>query len=158
MDDVSVEIAADRTAVRDVLERYLFGLDRRDYRGLASCFASDAQAEYLLSASAPPDRLNGVDEIVAFLQQIEAFPVSTHALGNAEIRIDGDRATSDSLVTATLLSGDAVSGRIHVRGIRYADRFLRSTDGWLITHRRHTPVWQYDVVSHPPLLPGLSGS
>jgi hypothetical protein len=158
MPNSSAAEAADRVAIREVLERYLFALDRRDFSGLASCFGSDAQAEYVLSASGPPERLSGVDEIVSFLRRIEAFPASTHTWGNAGIQIDGDGAESDLLVTATLVNGPAASARVSVRGIRYVDRLVRSGDGWLIAHRRHAPIWQYDVASQNPFLPDDGGS
>ena len=145
VDPVS-QLELDRLAVRNTLERYLVCLDRRDFPGLAACFTEDAEANFEVA----PERLIGAHAIVDFLRTIENYSASTHAWGNVSIVVQGDGAESDLFVVATLLRGPAATGRISVRGVRYQDRLVRSSGGWLIAERVHSALWQYDVVARAP--------
>ena len=140
----------DQAAIRDVLEKYFYGLDRRDFAALADCFTSDAYGEYDGGKTIHVGR----EAIIEALRGITQFTFSTHLPGSTMIDVDRDRAKTETTGVAFLVvdeGGD--KGRILVRGLRYIDDFVKTPEGWRICHRVHIPIWQYEVVSVPPGLP-----
>jgi len=62
--------------------------------------------------------------------------------------LDGDFATCDSRLTASLLYIEGNEHQVAVRAIWYRDKLRREGDRWLICERVHEPQWQYDVSTH----------
>jgi hypothetical protein len=140
----------DREAIRDLLNRYFYGLDRRDFGLLATCFASDAEGQYDGGKAVHLGR----EAIIETLRGIAQFEFSIHLMGNTAINLDGDRANAETHAVAFLaVDGSAEKGLIMARGLRYLDDLRKGPEGWQITHRVHIPLWQYEVTSIPPGLP-----
>lgn len=135
----------DRLAVRETIEGYLYCLDRKDWGGIAASFSDNARARYNLD----PKIMVGGKAIADFLHLVETYASTNHALSNLHIVVEGDHATSDSHVIATLHLGDHLTGRVLVRSIRYQDTLQRDGDRWVISERFHEPQWQFDVTSLP---------
>jgi hypothetical protein len=57
-----------------------------------------------------------------------------HLLGNFDVRIDGDAASSRTMCFNPMVF-DAESGQVMFIGIWYIDEFIRTADGWRM-HRR----------------------
>lgn len=126
-------------AIYEVLVRYADGIDRHDFVGVGSCFAEEAHAVY-----GGNDAGGSRDAIVAYLRRAHTAAASTHLVGGVRIDVDGDRAEAESTVVAFLVD----DGMLRIRGLRYADRFVRRGDEWLIADRVHSAAWmaQADVV------------
>lgn len=140
--------SVDERAVRAVLERYFACIDRQDRAGLARVFTPDVEIDYFDGAM----HVEGLGALVD--GPPPAFRSSMHALAHASITIDGDRAHADTYAVAhLLLDGDGPAGTLTTRGLRYVDELTRTTDGWLISHRRHIPLWQSDQTATPPSAP-----
>ncbi|MET0580049.1 MAG: nuclear transport factor 2 family protein, partial [Ilumatobacteraceae bacterium] len=130
------------------LERYFACIDRQDRAGLAHVFTPDVEIDYFDGAM----HVEGLGALVD--GPPPAFRSSMHALAHASITIDGDRAHADTYAVAhLLLDGDGPAGTLTTRGLRYVDELTRTTDGWLISHRRHIPLWQSDQTATPPSAP-----
>ncbi|MBT2412481.1 nuclear transport factor 2 family protein [Streptomyces sp. ISL-12] len=148
MTDATPTDAIDRFLVRETLERYLGSLDDKDWDGIAGCFTDDAMSYY----NDEPDALRGGTGVATWLHRMKAYDATNHALGNARITVDGDRATAHSLVVATLHQGTEGVGRVQVRAIDYRDQLIRTADGWRIQKRVHRPTLQYDALSQTKIL------
>ena len=135
--------ALDKVAIRETIENYLNFLDARNWEGIASCFSDDAKSWYNFE----PQALIGGKGVADWLRRIEAYGSTDHALSNLHIDVDGDLATCDSRLTASLHFGAERDGTISVRAIWYRDKLRRSGDRWVIYERRHEPQWQYEVPS-----------
>jgi 3-phenylpropionate/cinnamic acid dioxygenase small subunit len=131
----------DRQQIHDVLVRYAEGIDRRDFEAVASCFMTDARASYGGRNIGP-----GMETIVEFLRHgVDSSLASTHLVGNVQIEVDNDRATSVSATIAVHVVERAGDGtRVLIRGLRYHDRLRRSKDGWRIAERVHEQRWMAD--------------
>lgn len=120
---------ADRLAITEQLYRYCRSVDRLDAALGHGCFHADSIANF------PTYQGSGrgwIDHIcVAHL----AFLHHSHQVTNVIIEIDGDRAGSESYVTATLRQD--VDGRIIQREFwaRYVDTWSRRDGGWAIDRR-----------------------
>jgi 3-phenylpropionate/cinnamic acid dioxygenase small subunit len=145
----------DRQQIYNVLVRYAEGIDRRDFDAVATCFTVDADASYGGKSVGP-----GVGAILEFLRHgVESSLASTHLVGNLQIEIDGDRATSVSAVIAVHVVDRAEEGtRVLIRGLRYHDQLKRVDSGWRIAERVHEQRWMADcagqVLSSGEALPG----
>lgn len=142
----NADVALAKLAVRETIEDYLNFLDAKDWDGIASCFSDDAKSWYNFEAQV----LNGGSGVANWLRvRVGPYGATDHALSNLHIVIDGDSATCDSRLTASLLHAAAGGEkRIAVRAIWYRDKLRRTHDRWLIYERRHEPQWQYEVPSH----------
>jgi ketosteroid isomerase-like protein len=151
--ELELEHLLARTAILETLRRYCASLDRRDFEALASCFSDDCRAKFSVS-STETDTLVGGKAIAKWCHAILQFRHSIHNVSHADIKIDGEMATSTSLLVATLIHGSERGGRAFVRGIQYDDTLRRTGNGtWLIDSRSHRALWQYDAPSQIPGLP-----
>jgi hypothetical protein len=144
----------DRQAVRDLTERYFCGVDRKDRDLILSCFSEDAIYEFVVEQRL----LQGAAEMSKVFGGSGGARVSSHALCNQSIMLDGDHSQADTFAVAHLVEGMAGPGRILVRGLRYLDDVVRGPRGWRIVHRRHHSLWQYEAASTSPDLRGCTAS
>ena len=148
--------ALERLAIRDVVERYFVGIDRRDRPLVLSCFTDDAIYEFALEGRVARGR--------AELEQIfgradpERSGHTSHGICNTAISVSGAEATADTMALAHLVEGLAGPGRVMIRGLRYRDKLIRQADGWRIVHRIHHSLWQYDAEAVSPDMRQRAGS
>jgi len=131
MQDVDAAVARD--AIRDLAARYAHAGDRGRFDDMAALFAPDAVLEM-------PDgrRLDGRDAIRAFLvetaetMRVAATPGSfiRHHVTTHQITVEtSDRASGHAYFFVVTDRGPDHWGR-------YADRYVRTDDGWRFAARR----------------------
>lgn len=128
----------DRGTIDDLLARYAFAIDLREWDDLRDVFAKDAEIEY----SGGTQCHAGIDAIVEFFRTTAGRVAATqHLLHTALIRATGpDTATGLTHVTAHHVahgsSRPAPATATYTVTGTYTDRFTRTTDGWRIAARR----------------------
>lgn len=128
----------DRIDVAEVLSRYSYGWDTRDFELVRSCFTPDAAVEY----SSLPDFASGFPEFFELERAtILQLAATQHLISNLLVRVDGDTATCSSYVQATHYDD---AGHTWTTGGRYDDELVRAADGWRISRRRFTRQWIHD--------------
>ncbi len=143
----------DQAAIQEVIGRYFYSLDRREFSTLETCFTSDAQGEYFGGETI----FAGREAIIEALRSISRYKFTNHLISNMMIKVDGDRAKADTYAVAFLVVDDGgTKGRILVRGLQYVDDLSHGPEGWCISHRLHIPTWQYEAASVSPILPQVS--
>jgi ketosteroid isomerase-like protein len=141
----TAQTALDKVAIRETIEDYLNFLDAKDWAGIARCFTQDSQSFY----NSEPGVLQGGHGVAEWIRvRVGKYGATDHALSNLHIVVEGDRATCDSRLTASLLYEEGAERRISVRAIWYRDKLRREGDRWLIYERVHEPQWQYNVAAH----------
>jgi len=130
---------ADRAEIDDLLARYCFAIDRRDWAGLREVFAVDAVITY-----SGPRISAGINEIVAFFRTTASGAAATqHLLHTSRVWATGpDTAEGLSHVTAHHVGHGVVlpapeAATYTVTGT-YDDRFARTPGGWRIAQRTLT--------------------
>jgi hypothetical protein len=120
-------VSEDRDAIRELLYRYCFNMDRHLFSELSELFARDG--EWV----APYARATGRDAIAALLRRnVPASPGRMHFTMNSVISLDGDRAEAESNYLVVLESGGGLVPS--VCGI-YVDVLTRSPGGWQFQRR-----------------------
>jgi hypothetical protein len=141
---------ADRAEIHDVIVRYGWAIDTKDWSLLDTCFTADAEVDY---SSNPGGKKGPYQQIRSWLEKmISAFPVTQHLMANIDVQLAGDTATCRTMVTNP--QGAATrEGPLHFFyvGARYDDQFVRTPDGWRIKLRVETTLW-FEGTLPPELL------
>jgi hypothetical protein len=124
--------------IRDVLDRYCVGIDRRDWELVRDCFTADCQADYGRSGS-----WTAREPFVAWLDETHRDVGPTqHRLTNHQVQVNGDVATASSYLDALLQVEHRDHDLLHVVA-SYADELVRTEEGWQIAARRtETFLWR----------------
>jgi hypothetical protein len=136
--------------LRALNERYFHALDQCDLAAVGACFTDNAESIYLGGEWI----LSGREQLVERLQVIRTFASSIHVPTTMSFSSDGDRATGTVYAIAHIAIGDGDVARLAVRGLRYVDEYTREGGTWRIRTRRQDPLWQYEVPTVPPEIPG----
>jgi 3-phenylpropionate/cinnamic acid dioxygenase small subunit len=134
------EQLSDRAEIQDVIHRYAWSIDTRDWDTLDTCFTEDAYVDY---SSNPAGRAGPYKEIRPWLERnLAAFAVMQHLMMNIDVTFDGDRATARTMMVNPM-GAKTREGPLHFFyvGGRYDDDFVRTPDGWRIAKRVETLLW-----------------
>ena len=119
-----------RSEIRDVLARYVRGVDRLDAELIRSCYHPDAYEVHRI--------FNGNGHEFATWRARQTFR-SHHVLSESAIKFDGDRAfveTPHSAVVHVDIATPEHTGILEARSSGwYLDVFTREQEQWLIKHR-----------------------
>jgi hypothetical protein len=141
----------DRAAIHDVVMRYFFAVDDRDWAGVRACFTADARLDYVVFAG-------GADEVVDTIARgLSHFTHIMHHGGNVLIELAGDGARCETYAVCHHRLGEGDGARDRVSAIRYRDRLRRDPGGWRIAERSVTFVWERlepVAPAPPPRTPG----
>jgi 3-phenylpropionate/cinnamic acid dioxygenase small subunit len=133
---------ADRLAITDVLHRYAWAIDDKDWAGLDEVFTPDAWLDY---SSNPGGFAGPYAEARAWLESVmQYFPTTQHLMSNSSIELAGDRATAKTMVhnPQGARTRDAHLHMFFV-GARYDDELVRVEAGWRISKRVETLLWMH---------------
>ncbi len=126
---------ADREAIRDCLHRYCRGVDRCDEEMLRSAYWKDAHDDHVVFAGTR-------EELIAWVMPLlAAREATTHTLSNVIIRLDGDRADSESYFQGYHVVRVDGALRANLQGGRYLDRLERRGGEWRIAARKVVVDW-----------------
>jgi SnoaL-like domain len=131
MTDAELRALADRQQIADLIYRYCRAVDRLDVPLGHSIWHDDGIADYGEDVYRGDGR-SVIDHICA---QHRRTLHHSHQVSNIIVELDGDRAGSESYVTATLRvrSGEQLK-QINVWG-RYIDRWSRRNNRWGLDRR-----------------------
>ncbi|OBB31877.1 hypothetical protein A5792_14395 [Mycolicibacterium peregrinum] len=131
---LSLAEISDRLEIQQLLIDYSTAIDRRLFDDLDAVFTSDAYIDYRA--------MGGIDgrypEVKAWLAEVlPNFPAYAHMLGNFDVRIDGDKASSRTICfNPMVLPG--LEQQVLFCGLWYEDEFIRTADGWRMSRRVET--------------------
>ncbi|HSW11865.1 MAG TPA: nuclear transport factor 2 family protein [Solimonas sp.] len=122
---------ADRQAITDLIYRYCRAVDRLDIPLGHSVWHEDGHADYGETVY----RGNGRGVIDHICAQHRHTLHHSHQVSNILIELDGDRAGSESYVTATLRMGRGDEIRQMTIWGRYVDQWSRRNGRWGLDRR-----------------------
>jgi ketosteroid isomerase-like protein len=136
--------AADRLAIRELVDAYAHCADRRDAQGQMALFTEDTDFVVYMDAKAaePTQELHGRDSLAPVFDNLNIYAATTHFNGQSTVTLDGDRATGESYCLAHHLTVAENGERtLMVASIRYLDTFVHEDGGWLFAERRLMVDW-----------------
>ena len=145
------------SAIATNLARHSRGVDRNDFDLLCSAYLPDATVAYGVFEG--PARVFAEDLTGAMV----GAPTTLHRTSNMLIRVEGDRARSESYVIAYTRTSKGSGSTQRMIGGRYLDRHICRDGDWRIAHRTYVMDWNTngpnnEAATMPGALRGAQGA
>jgi len=130
--------AADRLAIRELVEAYAHCADRRDSKGQMSLFTPDTHFVVHMEAKnpTPSQELHSREALAPVFADLNKYAATMHFVGQSTIfSLAGDRATGEAYTLAHHLTVDTGKRRLMIAALRYADQFVKIDGAWLFAER-----------------------
>lgn len=135
---ISPEEAADRLAIRELVEAYAHCADRRDAKGQMSLFTADTHFVVFMNAKDPTPSmdLRSREALAPVFADLNKYDATTHFVGQSTIvTLMADRATGEAYCLAHHVTVDGAKRRLMVASLRYRDTFVKIDGAWLFAER-----------------------
>jgi ketosteroid isomerase-like protein len=141
---ISPEEAADRLAIRELVEAYSHCADRRDAKGQMALFTPDTHFVVYMNAKdpTPSQELHSREELAPVFADLNQYAATMHFLGQTTIlTLTADRGTGETYCMPLHLTIDGKSRRLMVAALRYTDIFVKNDGTWLFAERKLYVDW-----------------
>jgi hypothetical protein len=135
---VSPEEAADRLAIRELVEAYAYCADRRDAKGQMGLFTADTHFGVYMSAKdpKPSQELHSREELAPVFADLNRYAATMHFVGQSTIlTLNRDRALGQAYCIAHHLTVDGEKRHLMIAYLRYVDTFAKINGAWLFAER-----------------------
>ena len=135
---ISPEEAADRLAIRELVEAYAYCADRRDAKGQMALFTTDTHFVVRMNAKdpKPSQELHSRGELAAVFADLNQYAATMHFVGQSTIlTLNRDRALGQAYCIAHHLTVDGEKRRLMIAYLRYIDTFAKIDGAWLFAER-----------------------
>ncbi len=150
---ISPTEAADRLAIRELVEAYAHCADRRDAKGQMALFTADTHFVVYMNAKdpKPSQELNSREALAPVFADLNKYAATMHFLGQSTILTQtNDRATGEAYTMAHHLTDDGGKRRLMVAALRYDDTFAKVDGTWLFAERKLYVDWIEERVLSSP--------
>jgi len=141
---VSPSEAADRLAIRELVEAYAHCADRRDANGQMSLFTADTHFVVYMNAkdAMPSQELHSREALAPVFAELNKYEATTHFLGQSTIfTLTEDSATGEAYCLAHHVTLAGGKRRLMLASLRYLDTFVKNDGSWLFAERRLYVDW-----------------
>jgi ketosteroid isomerase-like protein len=135
---ISPNEAADRLAIRELIEAYAHCADRRDAEGQMSLFTDDAHFVVYMNAKdpMPAQELHSREALAPVFADLNKYDTTTHFLGQSTIfTLTGGRATGEVYCLAHHVTVEGGKRRLMLVSLRYLDTYVKTDGTWLFAER-----------------------
>ena len=135
---ISPSEAADRLAIRELVEAYAHCADCRDAEGQMSLFTSDTHFVVYMDAKDPKPSmdLRSREALAPVFADLNKYHATTHFVGQSTIlTLTNDRATGEAYCLAHHVTVTDDKRRLMVASLRYLDTFVKTNGNWLFSER-----------------------
>ena len=134
---ISPEEAADRLAIRELIDSYAHCADRRDAEGQKALFTDDTHFLVHMEGegTAPTQDLHGRESLTPVFEALNQYDVTMHFNGQNAVTLDGDRATGEAYCIAHHVFSADGERKIMLAYLRYLDTFARQGGAWRFAER-----------------------
>jgi SnoaL-like domain len=135
---ISPEEAADRLAIRELVEAYAHCADRRDAKGRMALFTPDTHFVVYMNAKdpTPSQDLHSREALAPAFADLNQYSTTMHFVGQSTIfTLTDDRARGEAYCIAHHLTVDGEKRRLMVAYLRYLDSFTKIDGAGLFSER-----------------------
>jgi hypothetical protein len=136
--------AADRLAIRELIEAYAHCADRRDAKGQMSLFTADTHFVVYMNVKdpSPSQELHSREALAPVFAELRKYDTTTHFVGQSTIfTLTDDRGTGEAYCLAHHVTVDGGKRRLMIASLRYLDTFVKLDGAWLFAERRLYVDW-----------------
>ena len=141
---ISPQEAADRLAIRELVEAYAHCADRRDSQGQMSLFTADTHFVVYMNAKdpTPSQELHSREALAPVFADLKQYAATMHFVGQSTIlSLTADRGTGEAYCLAHHLTVGGEKRRLMVAALRYYDAFVKMDGEWLFAERKLYVDW-----------------
>jgi hypothetical protein len=140
---LSQQEISDRLEIEDLLVRYCYAVDDRDWDAYRKIFTPDAVLDDTVTGGVR----SGVEEHVAYLKNaLSKILISQHGISTILFDVKGDDARVRVLASVPMVV-DLGGGKTQVffQGLWYRDRLVRTPEGWRISELVEEKYWTHNT-------------
>src|SRR5579864_1102940 len=141
---ISPNEAADRLAIRELIEAYAHCADRRDAKGQMALFTADTHFVVYMNAKdpKPSQELNSREALAPVFADLNKYDATMHFVGQSTIlSLTDDRGTGEAYCLAHHLTVDGAKRRLMIAALRYHDTFAKMDGAWFFAERLLYVEW-----------------
>ena len=141
---ISSTEAADRLAIRELVEAYAHCADRRDAKAQMALFTEDAHFVVYMNArdSTPSQELHSREALAPVFAELNQYDATTHFIGQSTIfTLTDERAIGEAYCLAHHVTVDGDKRRLMLASLRYLDTFTKVAGVWLFAERQLYVDW-----------------
>ena len=135
---ISPAEAADRLAIRELVEAYAHCADRRDAKGQMALFTADTRFVVYMNAKdpKPSQELHSRESLAPVFADLNKYTTTMHFVGQSTIlTLTADRGTGEAYCLAHHLTVGGKKSQLMIAALRYYDTFVKVDGEWLFAER-----------------------
>ena len=136
--------AADRLAIRELVEAYAHCADRRDAKGQMALFTEDTHFVVFMNAKdpKPSQELHSRAALAPVFDDLNKYAATMHFVGQSTIlTLKADRATGEAYTMAHHHTVAGTKRSLMIAALRYTDTFVKKDGAWLFAERNLYVDW-----------------
>jgi ketosteroid isomerase-like protein len=136
--------AADRLAIRELVEAYAHCADRRDAKAQMSLFTADTHFVVFMNAKDPKPtwELRTRDALAPIFAGLSKYDATTHFIGQSTVlSLTDEKAIGEAYCLAHHVTVSEGKRDLMIASLRYLDTFVKQDGGWLFAERRLYVDW-----------------
>ena len=137
-DPISPTEAAERLAIRELVEAYAHCADRRDATGQMALFTADTHFVVYMNAKdpTPSQELHSREALAPVFADLNKYDATTHFVGQSTIlTLTNNEATGEAYCLAHHVTDDGGKRRLMIASLRYLDTFVKIDGAWFFSER-----------------------
>jgi hypothetical protein len=135
---ISPSEAADRLAIRELVEAYAHCAGRRDAKGQMALFTEDTHFVVYMNAKDPTPsmELQAREALAPVFADLNKYDATTHFVGQSTIfTLTADRGTEEAYCLAHHVTVNGSKRTLMVASLRYLDTFVKMDGEWFFAER-----------------------
>jgi hypothetical protein len=135
---ISPAEAADRLAIRELVEAYAHCADRRDAKGQMALFTTDTHFVVYMNAKdpKPSQELRSREALAPVFTDLNKYAATMHFVGQSTIlTLTSDRGSGEAYCLAHHLTIENEKRQLMIAALRYYDTFVKVDGAWLFAER-----------------------
>jgi len=141
---ISPAEAADRLAIRELVEAYAHCADRRDAKGQTALFTPDTHFVVYMDTKdpKPTQELHSRKALAPVFDDLNKYAATQHFVGQSTIlTLTSNSATGEAYTMAHHLTVNGGKRSLMVAALRYDDTFVKQDGSWLFAERKLYVDW-----------------
>src|SRR5690242_6120101 len=133
---IAPEEAADRLAIRELVEAYAHCADRRDAKGQMSLFTDDTHFVVYMNAKdpIPSQELHSREALAPVFGELKQYDVTMHFIGQSTIfTLSQASANGETYCIAHHVKVEGGKRSLMIAYLRYLDTFAKKDGAWLFS-------------------------
>jgi ketosteroid isomerase-like protein len=146
-DAISAYEAADRLAIRELVEAYAHCADRRDAQGQMALFTEDTHFVVYMNAKdpTPSQELNSREALAPVFADLRQYDATTHFVGQSTVfNLTENEGNGETYCLAHHVTVEGKKRNLMVASLRYQDTFVKLDGAWLFSERLLYVDWLED--------------